>query len=495
MTTRARTSEQPLIINHYIVIDIDVSIHDRLSIEFKVGFVVRRKLKRNEFAINSWIFFPNSLDINPTTYDKTLFYRDVKSNLRLITPRFLLREIVRGRAVPLHKLREAMECMAADPSRTNVREYEYQVKMFAAIFKSAQRDAAAHVATADDDDRASLLDSYIENVRAVATEYRALRPIINTHTVSPTVMEYFAFGDEFLSNAIQLTAFSLIGELGAEPALTSLIADENEYKQAHKYITAKAGDTANNRDLIFRQGVLKKYVESDLFLAAQRHKDGRIAEQLLYSIAAGASMVFATAISFWGQRRFGSVAMPFFFALVISYMLKDRIKDVLRYYFAHSMSHRYFDNKTRIGIKDTEIGWIKEAVDFVPEAKVPQHVSELRDRSSLLEAENRTFDEKILLYRKLAHIDREAMDENNEYRISGVNDIMRLHFHTFVEKADDPTIAVPLLDEDGNVRFIDGEKIYLINIILQLRYDDQTKYKRYRVLFTRTGITRVEELH
>ncbi len=477
------------------MIDIDVKIHDRLSIEFKVGFVVRRKLKHNDFAINTWIFFPNSLDINPTTYDKSSFYRDVKSNLRLITPRFLLREIAGGRAVPLHKLRKAMKDMAADPTRTNTREYEYQVKMFAAIFKSAQRDAAAHVSLADGNDRTELLEEYIKNVRAITTEYRALRPIINTHTVSPTVMEYFAFADEFLSNAIQLTAFSLLEELGPQPALTALIADEDAYKQVHKYLTATAGDPVNNRNMVFRQGVLKKYVESDLFLVSQRKKDGRIAEQLLYSIAAGASMVFATAISFWGQLRFGSVATPFFFALVISYMLKDRIKDVLRYYFAHSLSHRYFDNKTRIGIKDTEIGWIKEAMDFVDEQKVPQHVNELRDRSSLLEAENRTYDEKIILYRKLAHIDREAMEHNNEYRIAGVNDIMRLHFNNIVEKADDPTVAVPLLDEQGNVKVVDGEKIYLTNIILQLRYDDQIKYKRYRVILTRNGIVDIEELH
>lgn len=477
------------------MIDIDVKIHDRLSIEFKVGFVVRRKLKRNEFAVNTWIFFPNSLDINPTTYDKSLFYRDVKSNLRLITPRFLLREIVRGRAVPLHKLREAMECMAADPTRSNIREFEYQVKMFSAIFKSSQRDAAAHIATADADDRAGLLEHYVENVRGIISEYRALRPIINTHTVSPTVMEYFTFGDEFLSNAVQLTAFSLVESLGPEPSLTALIADENSYKHAHKYLIADPDNATNNRDMVFRQGVLKKYVESDLFLTSQRKKDGRMAEQMLYSIAAGASMVFATAISFWGQKRFGSVATPFFFALVISYMLKDRIKDVLRYYFAHSLSHRYFDNKTRIGIKDSEIGWIKEAVDFVQEAKVPQHVNELRDRSSLLEAENRTFDEKILLYRKLVHIDRESMEENNEYRISGVNDVMRLHFNRIIEKTDDPLVALPMLDDAGKIMVVGSEKVYLTNIILQLKYDDQIKYKRYRVVFTRDGILKVEELH
>jgi len=127
------------------MIDIKVRIHDRFSIEFKVGFVVRRKLKDNDFAINTWIFIPNSLDLNPVTYTKPQFYRDVKSNVRLITPKFLLREIVSGNALPLHNLEKAMTALANDPTRTNVGEYEYQIKMFSAIVKSAQRDEIAHI--------------------------------------------------------------------------------------------------------------------------------------------------------------------------------------------------------------------------------------------------------------------------------------------------------------------------------------------------------------
>ena len=78
------------------MIEITAKVHDKFSIEFKVGFIVRRKLKLNDFAINTWIFIPNSLDINPLTYSKNQFYRDVKSNIRLITPVFLLREISIG---------------------------------------------------------------------------------------------------------------------------------------------------------------------------------------------------------------------------------------------------------------------------------------------------------------------------------------------------------------------------------------------------------------
>ena len=487
------------------MIDIKVTIHDRFSIEFKVGFVVRRKLKVNDFAINTWIFIPNSLDINPLTYTKQQFCRDVKSNIRLITPRFLLREIAGGKAVPLRNLTRAMEAMANAPTRTNVQEYEYQIKMFSAIVKSSQRDEIAHIINQPhkNGDLDHLIRSYAENITAIAANYRELRKTINVPTVTQEVMHYYVFGDEFISNIVEQNTYRLIeglealhgeeyGELIA--LLKDLIRSENSYKRGMGYLTVEEGDPDNNRNLVFRHGVLKRYVESDLFLSSRKKKDGLIVEQLLYSMAAGISMVFATAIAFWGQRKFGSVATPLFFALVVSYMFKDRIKEVLRFYFAHTLSRRYFDNKTKIGIKDAEIGWVKEGVDFVTDKKTPREIMDIRSRSALLEAENRTMDEKILLYRKLVRIDREVMDANSEYTMSGINDIMRLHFTQFIQKTDNPEVPLHRLDEEGNVEGIEGEKAYYINIIMQMRFEEHIENKRYRVIFNRSGITEIEEL-
>ncbi len=50
------------------------------------------------------------------------------------------------------------------------------------------------------------------------------------------------------------------------------------------------------------------------------------------------------------------------------------------------------------------------------------------------------------------------------------------------------------LDEAGNVEVIEGEKAYYINIIMQMKFEDHTENKRYRVVFNRLGITEIEEL-
>ena len=65
------------------MIDTEVKVHDNFALEFKIGFITDQHQKDiNEFRINTWIFLPNSLDINRSTYKKEDFYRDVKNNLR-----------------------------------------------------------------------------------------------------------------------------------------------------------------------------------------------------------------------------------------------------------------------------------------------------------------------------------------------------------------------------------------------------------------------------
>ena len=89
-----------------------VKIHDKFSVEIKLGFNARRKQKISDFAVNTWIFIPNSLDINRMTYQKSDFYRDLKSNIRLITPSYLLRDIADNDKEPFVLMEKSFQDMA-----------------------------------------------------------------------------------------------------------------------------------------------------------------------------------------------------------------------------------------------------------------------------------------------------------------------------------------------------------------------------------------------
>ena len=484
------------------MVEIDTRIHDRYSIELKVGFVTRKKLRMNDFSLAMWFFVPGSLDITGATYPKEMFYQDVKSNIRLITPVFLLREIVEGPAVPLRNIRKAFTAMASSPTRTLISEYEYNIKMFGAIVKSALRDEFAHIRqNRIDSDTEALCEGFITNAGKICDEYAGLRAVINAPTVPDNVMRMYLSGDEFLCDVVCKHILELIewlrgrksDELAGKAA--GLYRKIGKHMRQLGYPEVRKDDRLHNRIFVHRFSILKKYIESDLYLRAPKRRDGVIVEQLYFSIAAGVAMLFATVVSFAFQRKFGSLTLPLFIALIISYMLKDRIKELMRYYFAHRVGSRYFDNKARIIHKETELGWLKEGVDFIEPEKVPADVMTLRNSSHLTDVESSNVTaEKIILYRKSVHIDRERLQANSEYSFSGINDIIRLNVINFIKKMDDPTVLMRTLGDDGSVQTIECDRDYYLNLVLQYRYDDTTEFKRFRIDLSRDGIKSIDEV-
>ena len=486
------------------MIDIQVRIHDHFSVEFKTGYVTREERSANEFLMNTWLFIPHSLDITPSTYSKRDFYKDVKSNIRLITPVYSLQEIAADRSLPFRLLEEAFHALLAAGAPA-IDEHEYQIKMFAAILKSALRQEVDHIVhNPVAIDREYLVARYVERARAITRRYRAARRMINVSTVPPNAISYYLFGDEYISNLVEFHTFRLMEGLQRETpaclvvtreALRSLAGEERAYKRERGYLVAGEDDREHNRSVIYRLGMLKKYAESELFLRSSRRRDGVWIEQVYYSLAAGLSMIFATVISFSFLRSFGNFTMPLFVALVVSYMLKDRIKELSRYYFVHRLGRRYFDHKTTIRLQENVVGWIKEGFDFVPEDHVPGEVMNTRARPDLLEASNRVGSERIILYRKLVRVDAAALARYNRYGTSGVNDITRLNVAGFLGKMDSREYNLYITGkQDKPYDKVVGEKVYYLNLLMQFRHDGREHYRRFRLMLTRDGIQEIQEL-
>lgn len=488
------------------MITIQVKKHDNFSVEFKFGFEGNLEVGHSEFVVNSWIFVPNSLDINPQTYGKDQFYRDIKSNVRLITPVYLLRELSNPASLPFVTLRKALEELATSPLKEVVDNYESQIKMFAAIFKSALRNHSVHTSQAtNDEDVLYLTEDFVAEVGKITSEYRQLYQLINVPRVEEKLRNYYLFGDEMMSHIIDVQSVRILKRIdrAANPALdraraslVALLNEEREYKRSRGYemVDADGEDVAGNRQLVFRYGLLKKYVESELYIRLNKKRDGFAIEQVYYSLAAGLAMIFATAVAWFAQLKYGNITGPLFVVLVVSYMLKDRIKDLMRYYFAHKLGNKYFDNKAEVRIQNHKLGLIKEGVDFISESKAPREVIELRGRSSLVEAENRIFEEKILLYRKRVVIDNVQLGMASTYPVKGLNEILRFHMHRFVQKMDNPEVPVDTLDSEGRIVTAKVQKIYYINLLMQLVDGGEVCYRRFRIVMTRNGIIGVEDM-
>jgi hypothetical protein len=481
------------------MIDEKVKVHDKFSVELKLGFIAQPQKKSNDFAMNIWMFIPNSLDINRYTYSKTDFYRDMKSNIRLITPVFMLHELVEGDKSPFFLLQTSLLRFAKNPISTNQQDYEYHIKMFMSILKSTLRESVRIIRNSPDSDTNMLVDNYVQYVFDISKKYRNLYSQLAVSTVQKSHREYFLFGDEFMSNIIEFQSFRLMQYLKRKESsvfeytksqLSKLISSEISYRTKMEYLLVQKGD--GNHELVNRLSLLKKYIESHLYLNIDKRKDGVMFEQLMFSLAAGVSMIFATAIAFSIQQKYGSFTMPLFVALVISYMLKDRIKEFTRYYFAHKMGSRYFDNKAKMTINQTDIGWAKESWNFVSASKLPPEIVKTRNCTSIIEANNRGNSEKVMLYKMQMHINRDKLNTNDEFITGGVNSILRFNFSEIIRNMDNPEFLLYYPNEVTGYETIEGEKLYFLNFIVEKKSDMQNERKRYRLALNRNGIQKIE---
>ncbi|MBO6026462.1 MAG: hypothetical protein J6P73_04370, partial [Bacteroidales bacterium] len=240
----------------------------------------------------------------------------------------------------------------------------------------------------------------------------------------------------------------------------------------------------------YRHSLLKKYIESALFLKANTTQDGQAVKQISFSLAAGLAMMVYLLITMPFQKYLGNYPSLIFFILVLFYILKDRIKELTRWLFAYQLKDKYYDNKTVVNIKDRKVGWIKEGMDFITDEKVPDEVLKLRDRNKL-EADNKLLEEKIILYRKRVEIDNAVLRNQYNYEFKGINDIIRYHINYLTKKMDNPESVIDCLDENKQVQTIKAERVYALHFVMQFKWEDQVEYKVFHVMVNRNGILNI----
>ncbi len=480
------------------MISIKANKHDDHSVEFKLGFSgADERGKQGDYAVNTWIFIPGSLDIDPETYGKDQFYRDIKSNVRLITPVFSLEEIAKADSLPLKHLTDAVNRLSGDRSKAVADSYEYSIKMFAAIYKSAMREHSIKIIKTTDPVEAGELCGFMaSHARKILDSYRALYGVISGVDMDPKLRNFFLLGDEYMSRQTDYRCFKIFRQArfpkSASATLETLLNEEREHKIQMGFETFSTSDRKVNSRLVHHYGMLKKFIESELYIKLKKKRDGFAVEQLYYSIAAGLAMIFATAVAWLFQVRFGNITWPLFIVLVISYMMKDRIKELTRYWFAHKRLNRYFDHKAHIRIQNQDIGVIKEGVDFISENHIPKEVRDLRLANASIPEEDSIFEERVLLYRNSVHIDHGKLHEIASYPVNGVNQILRLHVNRFTLKMDNPEIPVEVREPSGESSIINVWKYYNIHVVMQLTEGERSTYRHFCLKMTRNGIINVK---
>jgi hypothetical protein len=226
------------------------------------------------------------------------------------------------------------------------------------------------------------------------------------------------------------------------------------------------------------------------------NRGGTIAEQFLFGLVAGVAMAFATSIAFVSQKKFEELTLLVFMALVVSYIFKDRMKDTMKNYISILIQKVFPDSKTSIYSNlGNKIGYLMESFSFINEASLPQPISEFRRKEHLFGVDNSVHDENIMLYKKkIFMISKRFKSIFPDFQITGINDIIRMDISRFLSKMDNPieTVFIPKKDDYEVAK---GSRVYHVNIIIKYSTSKtQSSINRFRLVLTRDGIKRIEEV-
>lgn len=500
--------------------DIKGSIHDRYTLEFKIGYSRDNKeQEESDFRMDTWMFIPDTLGVNQSTYTKERFYRDFRTMVRLITPSFTLSEIANTKKLPYSRLekwcliasRDVTSGLAKDKRQTkrfkrHNHMFQHQVKMFGAIYRSAIRNEALQIMQIEDADECEEAVRNLAHLSTIiATAYHELPSNTNLDIVSEELKTCFALGDEYLCRNTVTTCFRLMEHIHSRfdtsrhanmtAPLMECIARDKEYELSKGHILPEEGDNKHNREFLHRAGQLKKYIESDLWIGIHPRSNTFLLQQFVFMIAAGVSMVFATVVSFSFQQTYGNFTTPLFIALVISYMFKDRTKELLRIWFATKLGSYMYEYKTKLGYSDEEIGYSKTGMDFVHFHKLPKEILEQRGPLSTLETGNATTKEKVIIFRQRLFLFSRKLQRLSHYPLQGVNQLLRINLREFLRRMDASHAPLYLLDTDseGGYHTIPAEKVYYVHFVMRIRYQGTTEYRRFRVCLHRRGAISIDE--
>ncbi|QIZ77446.1 hypothetical protein [Ferrimonas lipolytica] len=126
-----------------------------------------------------------------------------------------------------------------------------------------------------------------------------------------------------------------------------------------------SGNDDNSREtLLAKLQLSERIVNRPFTLERQMLSSGRFAQQLIFGIAAASAMAFATGIAFATQRAFGNFTTPFFFSLVVSYIFKDRLKELGREYLLEKYLRHFNQHKYRLSNGATKQEWVQVSESY-----------------------------------------------------------------------------------------------------------------------------------
>lgn len=514
------------------MIDTIVKPRGRTSIELKFRFVLpdHHPRRSENYRVDVHLFIPSAFSVDPETYTSERFYEDATIYVRFNTPGFSPEHLLDHTSgdSPLARLERMIEDSADERSRA--KWFVYESKLLGAVFKTLLRGSFGGMGVVkpaaelldgeepigdDDDEDDSLGDSSgggaepdfdvrlrVKSLHEVCKRFHRICRSVNAQENLADLHQHCRMIDEHMSLLIEKYFAAYVNHYDlaqSDPSLYALmskvIIHEADYRSEQGYPTVLPGvhDEQELEQYVYRLKMLKKYASEVLFFRVRTTNEARRIEHVLYAIAAGIAMVFATLIAFFGQTVFGGISLSLFLLLVAAYMLKDRMKDFFRDFFRRSLGRRFYDRREHLydSIWKKKLATLRERVGFVRPGDEDQTILDLRARGPFETQLTQTESESHMMYRKDVKVRASTLRETHS-RIRGLADITILNLSHLFQNLTVQTASIPVVVGKKAVEVISTKRVYHLNIIVCHRSSSRETRERFRLVVDRKGIKRID---
>jgi hypothetical protein len=495
-----------------------VTAHGRRQLELDVHYPVPVDRRTAGYSFDLFIFTPAQLSLTREKYGIRRFLEDTKSYTRHTRPGIPFSRLadLECEVSPLARIRKAISGTELGRDLdTGAVLYELRmlVNCHHSEIRAVRKLLAGQIRSRNGTPAlAARLRSFLDELDPFLAGLRELHATFMDSRVPQSLREALRWADEAVSLKTEKETYRLhdiLRERGDLDELLALVESRLGREDAHRAsmgysASVDPGSEAANEEFVYREGVLKKWAQGAMYMDAEPSRAAARAAHVLAGIAAAAAMAFAVAAVFLTERLFASYTVPWALLIVVAYVFKDRVKEVLRGVLTALVPRLVADQNERLvdPAAGRTVGSKRTRVRFRRPADLPEPVRRLRNVRgspfrSILPPEN-----VIHLHKETKLNCRRLMTYHT--RLESITEILRLKLDSWLAEMDEPkeTLACVV---DGRRTEVPARRVYHVNLVLGLRRapvccrtgrrtGEAPVLFRYRLVVSRDGIERIERV-